>query len=298
MQKVTKKLISDLKKNKKNYLDQNPSLSFYTIRNQNLDIENFINFLSMNLNEKFDLNLSRKFISEKNKSTSLKSVQRLISHMKSFFTYLTKRGKCEKNYFESIPKPKSNKSLPKIASYKEINELIEIVDTDSELGIRDKSIIELIYSTGMRVSEVNFLNLDDVDINLGQAIVFGKGAKYRTVIFGEKAKFILSKYINVTRKKLNLENEKAFFLTNKGKRLSIRSIQNLIKKYINKAGLDSKYHTHTLRHSFATHMIDGGADLRVVQELLGHSTAKTTEIYTHISVEKSRAIYTKAHPKA
>ncbi|SVB53903.1 uncharacterized protein METZ01_LOCUS206757, partial [marine metagenome] len=185
MQKVTKKLISDLKKNKKNYLDQNPSLSFYTIRNQNLDIENFINFLSMNLNEKFDLNLSRKFISEKNKSTSLKSVQRLISHMKSFFTYLTKRGKCEKNYFESIPKPKSNKSLPKIASYKEINELIEIVDTDSELGIRDKSIIELIYSTGMRVSEVNFLNLDDVDINLGQAIVFGKGAKYRTVIFGE-----------------------------------------------------------------------------------------------------------------
>ena len=218
--------------------------------------------------------------------------------MKSFFTYLKKRGMSEKNYFESIPKPKNIKSLPKIASSKEINELIEIVDTDSELGIRDKSIIELIYSTGIRVSEVNFLNLNDIDTNLGQAIVFGKGAKYRTVIFGEKAKSLLSKYINGPRKKLNLGNEKAFFLTNKGKRLSIRSIQNLIKKYINKAGLDSKYHTHTLRHSFATHMIDGGADLRVVQELLGHSTAKTTEIYTHISVEKSRAIYTKAHPKA
>jgi site-specific recombinase XerD len=298
MQKVTKKLIRDLKKNKKNYLDQNHSLSLYTIRNQNLDIENFINFLSMNLNEKFDIDLSRKFISEKNKLTSLKSVQRLISHMKSFFSYLTKRGLSEKNYFESIPKPKNIKSLPKIASSKEINELIEIVDTDSELGVRDKSIIELIYSTGMRVSEVNFLNLDDVDINLGQAIVFGKGAKYRTVIFGAKAKVLLSKYIKGTRKKLNTENEKAFFLTIKGKRLSIRSIQNLIKKYINNAGLDSKYHTHTLRHSFATHMIDGGADLRVVQELLGHSTAKTTEIYTHISVEKSREIYTKAHPKA
>ena len=114
MQKVTKKLIRDLKKNKKNYLDQNHSLSLYTIRNQNLDIENFINFLSMNLNEKFDIDLSRKFISEKNKLTSLKSVQRLISHMKSFFSYLTKRGLSEKNYFESIPKPKNIKSLPKM----------------------------------------------------------------------------------------------------------------------------------------------------------------------------------------
>ena len=128
MQKVTTKLISDLKKNKKKYLDQNPSLSFYTIRNQNIDIENFINFLAMNLNEKFDLDLSRKFISEKNKSTSLKSVQRVISHMKSFFTYLKKREISEKNYFESIPKPKNNKSLPKIASSEEINELIDLED--------------------------------------------------------------------------------------------------------------------------------------------------------------------------
>ena len=163
-------------------------------------------------------------------------------------------------------------------------------------GIRDKSIIEIIYSTGMRVSELHKLNLGDIDLEMNQAIVFGKGNKYRSVIFGNSAKNLLKKYL-LNRDKFKI-NEKAFFLNNRGERLSIRTIQYIVKKYVSLSSIDNKFHTHTLRHSFATHLLDGGADLRVVQELLGHSSPKTTEIYTHISVEKSRDIYTKAHPKA
>ena len=174
--------------------------------------------------------------------------------------------------------------------------MIEMIDTDTKLGKRDKAIIELIYSAGLRVSEVNNLNIDDIDTQINQAIIFGKGSKYRAVIFSNFTSKVLKKYLDI-RDESN-KNEKGFFLNNVGKRLSIRSIQHLVKKYINLAGLNPKYHTHTLRHSFATHLLDGGADLRVVQELLGHTSPKTTEIYTHISVEKSRDVYTKAHPKA
>ena len=146
------------------------------------------------------------------------------------------------------------------------------------------------------VDDAEKLNIDEVDLKLNQAIIFGKGSKYRSVIFSDYSSKILDNYLK-SRKPKN-KNEKAFFLNKSGTRLSIRSIQHIVKKYINLAGLDPRYHTHTLRHSFATHLLDGGADLRVVQELLGHSSPKTTEIYTHISVEKSRDVYTKAHPKA
>ena len=131
---------------------------------------------------------------------------------------------------------------------------------------------------------------------MNQAVIFGKGSKYRSVIFSQSTSNILKEYLNI-RESYDAK-EKSFFLSNSGKRLSIRSVQHIIKKYIKIAGLNPKYHTHTLRHSFATHLLDGGADLRVVQELLGHSSPKTTEIYTHISIEKSRDVYTNAHPKA
>ena len=216
--------------------------------------------------------------------------------MKSFFDYLVKNSFLENNLFNEINNPKIEKNLPNIATIKEIDKLIDIISESNKLGTRDRAIIELIYSAGLRDSDAQSINLEDIDFEINQAIIFGKGKKYRSVIFGDKTKIVLRNYAK-KRNPLN-EKTKAFFLNNKGERLSIRTIQHIVKKHMKAAGLNPDFHTHTLRHSFATHLMDGGADLRVVQELLGHSSPKTTEIYTHISVDKSREIYTKAHPKA
>jgi len=278
------------------YLEENYNLSIYTLRNKKNDIDKFINFMGINKNKNLSLDLLRKFLSESNEIYSKKSILRIISNLKSFFDYLVKNSFLENNLFNEINNPKIEKNLPNIATIKEIDKLIDIISESNKLGTRDRAIIELIYSAGLRVSEAQSINLEDIDFEINQAIIFGKGKKYRSVIFGDKTKIVLRNYA----KKRNPINEKtkAFFLNNKGERLSIRTIQHIVKKHMKAAGLNPDFHTHTLRHSFATHLMDGGADLRVVQELLGHSSPKTTEIYTHISVEKSREIYTKAHPKA
>ena len=278
------------------YLEENYNLSIYTLRNKKNDIDKFINFMSINNNKNLSLDLLRKFLSESNEIYSKKSILRIISNLKSFFDYLVKNSFLENNLFNEINNPKIEKNLPNIATINEIDKLIDIISESNKLGTRDRAIIELIYAAGLRVSEAQSINLEDIDFEINQAIIFGKGKKYRSVIFGDKTKIVLRNYA----KKRNPVNEKtkAFFLNNKGERLSIRTIQHIVKKHMKAAGLNPDFHTHTLRHSFATHLMDGGADLRVVQELLGHSSPKTTEIYTHISVEKSREIYTKAHPKA
>ena len=278
------------------YLEENYNLSIYTLRNKKNDIDKFINFMGINKNKNLSLDLLRKFLSESNEIYSKKSILRIISNLKSFFDYLVKNSFLENNLFNEINNPKIEKNLPNIATIKEIDKLIDIISESNKLGSRDRAIIELIYAAGLRVSEAQSINLEDIDFEINQAIIFGKGKKYRSVIFGDKTKIVLRNYA----KKRNPINEKtkAFFLNNKGERLSIRTIQHIVKKHMKAAGLNPDFHTHTLRHSFATHLMDGGADLRVVQELLGHSSPKTTEIYTHISVEKSREIYTKAHPKA
>ena len=278
------------------YLEENYNLSIYTLRNKKNDIDKFINFMGINKNKNLSLDLLRKFLSESNEIYSKKSILRIISNLKSFFDYLVKNSFLENNLFNEINNPKIEKKLPNIATINEIDKLIDIISESNKLGTRDRAIIELIYAAGLRVSEAQSINLEDIDFEINQAIIFGKGKKYRSVIFGDKTKIVLRNYA----KKRNPINEKtkAFFLNNKGERLSIRTIQHIVKKHMKAAGLNPDFHTHTLRHSFATHLMDGGADLRVVQELLGHSSPKTTEIYTHISVEKSREIYTKAHPKA
>ena len=278
------------------YLEENYNLSIYTLRNKKNDIDKFINFMGINKNKNLSLDLLRKFLSESNEIYSKKSILRIISNLKSFFDYLVKNSFLENNLFNEINNPKIEKNLPNIATIKEIDKLIDIISESNKLGTRDRAIIELIYSAGLRVSEAQSINLEDIDFEINQAIIFGKGKKYRSVIFGDKTKIVLRNYA-IKRNPIN-EKTKAFFLNNKGERLSIRTIQHIVKKHMKAAGLNPDFHTHTLRHSFATHLMDGGADLRVVQELLGHSSPKTTEIYTHISVEKSREIYTKAHPKA
>ncbi|MBA47174.1 MAG: tyrosine recombinase XerC [Dehalococcoidia bacterium] len=291
-----KKILNEIKYNKLIFLENRNHLSPYSLRNQRQDIETFISFLYLNKDELLSIDIIRKFISELRSNRSQSSVRRIISNLKMYFDYLTDNKIISKNLFTEISTPKIEKKLPSVATLEEIDLMIEKVDSKSKLGKRDKAIIELIYSAGLRVSEVNNLNLADVDLSMNQAVIFGKGSKYRSVIFSQSTSNILKEYLNI-RESYDAK-EKSFFLSNSGKRLSIRSVQHIIKKYIKIAGLNPKYHTHTLRHSFATHLLDGGADLRVVQELLGHSSPKTTEIYTHISIEKSRDVYTNAHPKA
>jgi len=291
-----KKILNEIKYNKLIFLENRNHLSPYSLRNQRQDIETFISFLYLNKDELLTIDIIRKFISVLRSNRSQSSVRRIISNLKMYFDYLTDNKIISKNLFTEISTPKIEKKLPSVATLEEIDLMIEKVDSKSKLGKRDKAIIELIYSAGLRVSEVNNLNLADVDLSMNQAVIFGKGSKYRSVIFSQSTSNILKEYLNI--RESYEAKEKSFFLSNSGKRLSIRSVQHIIKKYIKIAGLNPKYHTHTLRHSFATHLLDGGADLRVVQELLGHSSPKTTEIYTHISIEKSRDVYTNAHPKA
>ncbi|OUW96334.1 MAG: hypothetical protein CBD90_00210 [Chloroflexi bacterium TMED230] len=291
-----KNIAIQFKINKEIFLSKRSFLSQYSLRNQSQDIDIMQSFFKENINSEFNIDLIRKFISELRINRTQGSIRRIISNLKIYFEFLLEENIISNNLFSEISSPKIEKKLPSIASVDEIDKMIEMIDTDTKLGKRDKAIIELIYSAGLRVSEVNNLNIDDIDTQINQAIIFGKGSKYRAVIFSNFTSKVLKKYLDI-RDESN-KNEKGFFLNNVGKRLSIRSIQHLVKKYINLAGLNPKYHTHTLRHSFATHLLDGGADLRVVQELLGHTSPKTTEIYTHISVEKSRDVYTKAHPKA
>lgn len=291
-----KNIAIQFKINKEIFLSKRSFLSQYSLRNQSQDIDIMQSFFKENINSEFNIDLIRKFISELRINRTQGSIRRIISNLKIYFEFLLEENIISNNLFSEISSPKIEKKLPSIASVDEIDKMIEMIDTDTKLGKRDKAIIELIYSAGLRVSEVNNLNIDDIDTQINQAIIFGKGSKYRAVIFSKFTSKVLKKYLDI-RDESN-KNEKGFFLNNIGKRLSIRSIQHLVKKYINLAGLNPKYHTHTLRHSFATHLLDGGADLRVVQELLGHTSPKTTEIYTHISVEKSRDVYTKAHPKA
>lgn len=291
-----KKILNEIKYNKLIFLENRNHLSPYSLRNQRQDIETFISFLYLNKDELLTIDIIRKFISVLRSNRSQSSVRRIISNLKMYFDYLTDNKIISKNLFTEISTPKIEKKLPSVATLEEIDLMIEKVDSKSKLGKRDIAIIELIYSAGLRVSEVNNLNLADVDLSMNQAVIFGKGSKYRSVIFSQSTSNILKEYLNI--RESYEAKEKSFFLSNSGKRLSIRSVQHIIKKYIKIAGLNPKYHTHTLRHSFATHLLDGGADLRVVQELLGHSSPKTTEIYTHISIEKSRDVYTNAHPKA
>jgi site-specific recombinase XerD len=204
---------------------------------------------------------------------------------------------------DPVPRISSMKKdfrLPNFLTVEEVNTLISAAsDTENYAGIavRDTAIIELIYAAGLRVGEIFGLNIYDVDMKQMQVKVLGKGSRERIALFGGPAKSALNSYLSLARPDLCKNRDtKALFLSRNGVRLSIRSIQDRIRKYARLSGLGSRVHTHTLRHSFATHMIDRGADLRVVQDLLGHSSPTTTQIYTHVTLREASKSYVQSHP--
>jgi integrase/recombinase XerC len=226
-------------------------------------------------------------------------VARKLSVLRSFLNWLRRKGIIEHDPIPSRGVMKLESRLPRFLSQEEASKLVQAPDTSSKVGARDRALLELVYAGGLRVSEARDLNLSDINFDTREARVRGKGSKERVVLMGESARDAIASYLREVRgKDGSLEDDGALFVNRYGNRLSQRSIQKTVKRYAGETGLGSQVHTHTLRHSFATHMLEGGADLRVVQELLGHASPATTQVYTHVTGSEARRAYMAAHPRA
>lgn len=226
------------------------------------------------------------------------SVARKLTVLRSFYRFLVQEG-----LFHSTPVPsgrsfklKVEKPLPTFLGKREVDRVLEAPDDSGPLGVRDRAILEVLYSCGVRLAEIQTLNVADVYFERREILVQGKGAKERWVVFGQPTEAALKKYLQEARPLLLAGHEDALLLNRYGKRLSRRSIEKLVRSYAARAGTRNGVHPHTFRHTFATHMLEGGADLRVIQELLGHSSPTTTQIYTHVTNQEALAAYLAYHP--
>ena len=217
------------------------------------------------------------------------SVRRKVSTIRSFYRWLRSEGALDNDPFFGVTGPKAGRRLPDILSAGDIDRLIAAADGDEPANLRDRALMELLYAAGLRVSELASLDVPEVDLREDTVRVRGKGSKDRIGVFGELAEKALRRYLRDGRPALASKKESALFLNRFGGRLTARSVQTIVRRNAIKAGLPIAVHPHLLRHSFATHLLDGGADLRVVQELLGHESPNTTQIYTHVTEAKKRA---------
>lgn len=228
---------------------------------------------------------------------SRRTIARKLSSVRSLFAFLVERGIVAGSPADVVATPKLPKRLPVVASADTIGALIDSPDVTTPLGIRDRAILELLYAGGLRVSELTGLDLGDLDLSQGQVRVMGKGSKERIVPIHRIAATRIAEYIRTARPKLDKHAEEALFLNRLGTRLSSDGVRRLMKRYLEKTGAAMALSPHALRHSFATHMLESGADLRSVQELLGHVALSTTQIYTHLSARRLQDVHKKAHPR-
>lgn len=280
-----------------NYLKTERHYSPHTISNYKMDLVSLGTFLKA---KNIDRSAARQYLlALEKKRYSRRSIARKLSSARSFFRFLTREKIAEQNPFENLLTPKLPKKLPNFLYPEELKSLLEAPDQTSPLGLRDGAILEVIYGTGLRVTEILRINLSDVDFDEGEIKVLGKGSKERIVLFGSHARTALQKYLQEARPLLVPDkNQRALFVNRRGGRLTSRSLERIICFYAKKAGISKKVTPHTLRHSFATHLLAGGADLRMVQELLGHVSLSTTQVYTHITKERLKEVYDSAHPRA
>ena len=290
------------------------NVSTHTLRNYSSDLEQFLNYLSPANKDSGKRNTPdvtsidhltiREWIASLHSAQKKKaSIARKLATLRTFFQFLVREGVLELNPAKLVSTPKQEKKLPRHLSIEDAVRFIETPDTETDLGKRDRAILELMYATGVRVAELTTLNLGDIDFRNQLILVTGKRRKQRIIPFGDPAAQALRAYIKIRENFLlkapvSKRDEAALFLNYQGTRITTRSVGRMVDKYIQICAGIHNISPHALRHSFATHLLDSGADLRDIQELLGHARLSTTQVYTHVSMEKLIAVYDKAHPKA
>lgn len=273
------------------YLKYERGFSDYTIKSYSTDLKEFYEFSKK---DTVNIELVRKYLRylyEKNYSN--RSISRKVSSLKSYFKYLEGEGIIKDNFMRLISNPKLEKTLPNYLNYQDLEKLLNFPDRNNKYGLRDALILEMLYSSGVRVSELANMKLKDIDFKDKKILVLGKGNKERYVYYGSKCDSLLKKYLDMDHM-----DSSYLFIGKRKDRLNEREIRLIVTESAKKAGINIHVTPHTLRHTYATHMLNEGADLKSVGDLLGHESLSTTQIYTHISNERLRQIYLKSHPRA
>ena len=285
------------------FLENERRSSNHTVKNYAVDLSQFSKFLEDKKRNRdvalIDHATIREYLGTLFGKKNPTSIARKLSSLRSFFDFCIRRGFIKNNPAREVPAPKVPKRVPKFLTVDEVFALLDSPDTNGALGRRDKAIMELLYASGLRVSEL--VGLDHTDINLeeGSVKVLGKGRKERIVPVGAKACEALRLYLDLRPALVSAAaNHNAIFVNRNGTRLSTRAVERLLIKYLKRSGIQKAATPHVLRHTFATHLLNAGADMRGIQELLGHSSLSTTQKYTHVGIEKMMEVYDKAHPKA
>jgi len=293
------------------YLKIERNASPHTITSYKNDLNQFADFcgryfekdenqLRLDVIERITIRLWLGELSERGLAKS--SIARKVAAIRSFFKYSFKRGFIEQNPAHLLIVPKKKKTLPKTANYEDLNRMMELAEGKSAESAQHRAILEVFYGTGIRLSELVNLNQEDINFRLNQIKVLGKGAKQRIVPLGKQAQKALKNHLKTKSqlygKRTDKDARKAVFLAASGQRIYPRAVQRIVKDYLQRASEVTQKSPHVLRHSFATHLLDQGADLRVIKELLGHANLAATQIYTHTSVERLKNVYELAHPRA
>lgn len=281
------------------YLEIEKNASPHTISNYKRDITYFMDFCEGSDIKNIKANKIRSWLVQfHNKNYSKSTRSRKLSALKTFFKYLVREGYVKTNPVAGVSAPKRGSKLPQFLDRDKVVKLIEKPPNDTLQGLRDRAILETLYSSGIRVSELVGLNMERVDL-IGESIkVKGKGKKERIVPIGNHAAKAIIEYLDKRKMSAKKSDNRAVFLNRFGDRLNARTVQRIVIKYMREAAISGHISPHSLRHTFATHLLDAGADLRSVQELLGHENISTTQIYTHVTPERLKEVYNKAHPRA
>ena len=291
-----------------NYLTYERNVSPNTVEAYRDDLESFLKFLCNDYmtmaRDQIDLRrvdhlAVRAYLAHlARRKLARSSTARHLSALRSFFKFLMREGVVVANPARTVATPKREKQLPSVMQTHEVALLIDQADPSTTLGKRDRAFLELLYASGLRISELTGIDLDDIELRARLVKVHGKGSKERIVPFGSKAEEAVRDWMSARGELVRDPDEQAVFVNYRGKRITTRSVARLFDGYIRKAALRAGISPHTMRHSFATHLLNAGADLRGIQELLGHASLSTTQKYTHLNDWQLIAVYKKAHPKA